>query len=93
MKAYSFLIILLLIFPLTLISATQLNGRVVVINNDGNNYKILLQINTDTQAQKMGGATFVLDYDTTSLSFLIILRLEMIIVSEISILGIMIRQK
>ena len=69
MKAYSFLIILLLIFPLTRISATQLNGRVVVINNDGNNYKILLQINTDIQAQKMGGATFVLDYDTTSLSF------------------------
>ena len=69
MKAYSFLIILLLIFPLTRISATQLNGRVVVINNDGNNYKILLQINTDTQAQKIGGATFVLDYDTTSLNF------------------------
>ena len=69
MKAYIFLIIILLIFPFTRISATQLNGRVVVINNDGNNYKILLQINTDSQAQKMGGATFVLDYDTTSLSF------------------------
>ena len=40
MKAYIFLLILLLIFPLTRISATQLNGRIIVINNDGNNYKI-----------------------------------------------------
>ncbi len=62
------LIIIALAFTITA-SATELNGRVVVINDDGSNYKILLQLNTDTEAQKMGGATFVINYDTTLLSY------------------------
>ena len=63
------LILLFIMFLIIPISATVLNGRVVVINNDGNNYKILLQLNTDAEGQKMGGATFVIGYDTASLSY------------------------
>ena len=69
MKLFNSLIILLLVCLVVPVSATQLNGRIVVINNHGSNYKILLQVNTDIEAQKMGGATFVVDYDTASLSF------------------------
>ena len=60
---------LITFFFITAASATVLNGRVNIINNDGNNFKIMLQINTDTQSQKMGGATIVIDYDSTLLSF------------------------
>jgi hypothetical protein len=63
------MIILFVLFLIIPITATQLNGRLVVMNNDGSNYKILLQINTSEQNQKMGGATFVVGYDTAELSY------------------------
>lgn len=69
MKLRNLLIILTVLSIIIPASATQLNGRVVIINNNNSNYKILLQINTDTESQKMGGATFVLSYDTALLSY------------------------
>ena len=70
MKLKSTLTVLLISFLLiTAASATVLNGRVNVINNNGSNFKVLLQINTDTLSQKLGGATIVIKYDTTMLSF------------------------
>lgn len=64
-----FIITLLFVSSSIVASATELNGRVSVLNNDGSNYQVMLQINTDLQSQKMGGATMVIDFDTTLLSF------------------------
>jgi len=36
------------------IMATDLNGRIFVINNDGNNFKVLFQISADTGDRKLG---------------------------------------
>jgi hypothetical protein len=49
--------------------ATDLNGRVKLINNDGNNYKVMLQININSEPQNLGGATIIIDYDNTILSY------------------------
>ena len=49
--------------------ATELNGRISIINNDGTNYKVLLQINTDFEPRELGGATIILDYDNSKLSY------------------------
>ena len=67
MKFYT---ILLIIFSCVItISATELNGRSVILDNNGTDYKVLLQVNTDLERQKMGGATFVINFDTTLLSY------------------------
>ena len=50
-------------------SATTINGQVNVLENSGTNFKVMLQVNTDTEASKMGGATMVINYDTTYLNF------------------------
>jgi len=49
------------------IMATDLNGRISVINNDGNNFKVLFQINTNSGDRKLGGASIVIDFDSTLL--------------------------
>lgn len=69
MKLHRILIIVVVLVLNVSMFATQLNGRVVILNNDGSNYKVLLQLNTDLENQKMGGATFVIGYDTTVLNF------------------------
>ena len=69
MKLCNSLTIIIVLTIAASCSATELNGRVAVINNDGGNYKIMLQINSDSEAQKMGGATFIVNYDTTLLTF------------------------
>jgi hypothetical protein len=69
MKLQNLLMILTFLTIIIPVSATQLNGRILIINNSNSNYKILLQVNTDTESQKMGGATFVIKYDTTLLSY------------------------
>ena len=69
MRSYNILTILIIILLVIPVSATQLNGKVLVSENNGSKYKVLLQINTDLGAQKIGGATFVIDYDSTLLSY------------------------
>ena len=49
--------------------ATDLNGRVKIIWNDGILYRIMLQINTDSVPRDLGGATITLHYDETLLGF------------------------
>jgi hypothetical protein len=49
--------------------ATKLNGRIIILNNDGANYKIMLQVNTDLEPGELGGATIVLNYDNALLSY------------------------
>ena len=63
------IIIVFLTFSLISASATVINGKVAVLVNDGTNFKIMLQVNTDSESSKMGGATFVMKYDTTHLAF------------------------
>lgn len=70
MKINTFLAtILLLISTLSAASATVLNGQMNVLVNDGANFKVMLQVNTDSEFSKMGGATIIIKYDTTYLSF------------------------
>ena len=64
-----FIASLLVLSSVTAVFAVELSGKVSILNNDGSNYKVLLQINTDIQSQKLGGATIVVDFDTTSISF------------------------
>jgi len=70
MKWYKILLIILFSnFYVSVINATEINGRINIINNDGTNYKVMLQINTDFEPQELGGATIVLDYDNNQLTF------------------------
>jgi hypothetical protein len=50
-------------------NATELNGRINIINNDGTNFKVLLQINTDVEPRELGGATIIINYDNSKLSY------------------------
>lgn len=52
------------------INATDVNGRFVVTNSDSSKISILLQINTSSGTNAIGGATIVLGYDTTVTSFI-----------------------
>ncbi|HKB87708.1 MAG TPA: T9SS type A sorting domain-containing protein [Ignavibacteriaceae bacterium] len=69
MKRQILIIFFLTLFLLTDTFATELNGRVRVLNNDGRNYQVVLQVNTDLEGQKLGGATMVINLDTASLYF------------------------
>lgn len=68
-STYIKFIFLFTIITINQINATDLNGRINVLTNDGNNYKVLLQINVDPQPAELGGATIVIDFDTTLLNF------------------------
>ena len=61
-------ILILVLFFMALdkdVMATDLNGRIYVLNNDGNNFKVLFQISTDSGDRKLGGASIVIDFDST----------------------------
>ena len=59
-----------MLFLLTgLNKATSVNGRIVVENINDSTYIVKLQINTDTGLNDIGGATFVVSFDTSGLSF------------------------
>jgi hypothetical protein len=51
------------------ISATNVNGRFVVTSTDSLKLSVLLQINTNTGIDSMGGATIVVGFDTSSIRF------------------------
>ncbi len=70
MKRQNILITFFLaLFFFTNTFATELNGRVRVLNNDGSNYQVLLQVNTDHEGQKLGGATMVIRFRYCVLTF------------------------
>lgn len=60
--------IAILLFTST-ISPTNVNGRFVVTNTDSSKLSVLLQVNTNTGTDAMGGATIVFGFDTSSISF------------------------
>lgn len=49
--------------------ATTINGRIVVLSSHNSKFSVLLQINTDTGTDDLGGATMVLKFDTTAIWF------------------------
>ncbi len=48
--------------------ATTLNGRFLVVTNNGTDYVVKLQINTDTGIDDLGGATIIFNYNAADLS-------------------------
>lgn len=67
MKLFNFLVGMLLICFASSISPTTINGRFSVIDIDGTKISVLLQINTDTGTDDLGGATIVFGFDTTAI--------------------------
>ncbi len=63
-----FLASLILVSALTTY-ATTINGRILILSTTGTKYSVMLQINTNTGINKLGGATIVLNFDTTAISF------------------------
>ena len=53
----------------TTISATDVNGRFVVLSIDNSKLEVLLQINTSTGSDDMGGATIVIGFNNYTLNF------------------------
>ena len=62
-------ILFLLLMFTSVILATDVNARLVVIDADYNHLTVLLQINTNTGNDGMGGATIVLGIDYTKIQF------------------------
>ncbi|MGE5862003.1 MAG: hypothetical protein ACM34J_15680, partial [Ignavibacteria bacterium] len=48
---------------------TTINGRFLVFNYSDTSAGIKLQINTGAETEDLGGATFIINFDTLSLSF------------------------
>ncbi len=67
MKLINALVGIILIFFTSSILATTINGRIVVLNSDSLKFSVLLQINTNTGFDDLGGATMVLRFDTTAI--------------------------
>jgi hypothetical protein len=63
-----FKIIIILIFSSSIISAATVSGRFVVVSQDGSKLSILLQLNTNTGTDDLGGSTVVVEFDNTLLN-------------------------
>lgn len=50
------------------LSASEINGRFIVTNTDSSKLAVLLQINSNTGNEALGGATIVLGFDTSSIN-------------------------
>jgi hypothetical protein len=62
--------VLTIVFVLSsTIWATNVNGRFIVVSNDSSKLSLLLQINTNTGSDAMGGATIVIGFDTSVTTF------------------------
>ena len=69
MKLFNYLLVLILFCFTSLIFPTTINGRFSVVNMNSVEVSVLLQINTDTGTDDLGGATIVFNMDTSSISF------------------------
>jgi len=62
------LILLIILFVSHINKATTVNGRFFTLTNDGTNYTVKLQINTDTGTDDLGGATIIFNFNNNDLS-------------------------
>jgi len=69
MKLFNFLMGIILFCFASFVSPTTINGRFTVLDVDSSKFTVLLQINTNTGTDDLGGATIVFSFDTTAISF------------------------
>ena len=65
MKLFNALVGIILFCHASSVSPTTINGRFTVLNATGSDFTVLLQINTNTGTNDLGGATIVFGFDTT----------------------------
>ena len=68
MRFYALIGIILFFFTFSVLPAT-INGRFVALGISGSKYSILLQINTNTGIDDLGGSTIVFGFDTTAITY------------------------
>lgn len=62
-------IFVLLIILCAQLYPTDVNGRFVVVTNNGTNYSVTIQLSTNTGTDDLGGSTIVLNFNNLDLSF------------------------
>ena len=67
---FLYCLVCLIIFCFTsFTSPTTVDGRFTIVNLNSSEVSVLLQINTDTGTDDLGGATIVFNFDTAAISF------------------------
>ena len=79
MKLFNYLVGIILFFFACSASPTNVNGRFTVIQVDGLKFSVLLQINTNTGTNDLGGTTIVFS-STQLLLVSVVIRLKMLII-------------
>ena len=69
MKLFNALVGIIIFCYAFFVSATTINGRFTILNATGSDFTALLQINTSSGVEDLGGATIVIGFDTTAISF------------------------
>ena len=69
MKLIISLVVIILLSSTISILPTTINGRFIVLTSNSLKYTVLLQINTNTGTDDIGGATIVFGFDTAAISF------------------------
>ena len=70
MKLFYCLVSLIIFCFTSFTSPTNVNGRFTVVNLNSTELSVLLQINTNTGTDDLGGATIVFNFDTSAISFI-----------------------
>ena len=70
MNQFNCLVSLLLFWFTSVTLPTTVNGRFTIVDLNNSSVSILLQINTNTGTDDLGGATIVFDFDTTAISII-----------------------
>jgi hypothetical protein len=69
MRLFNVIVIILLFCFTSPVSPTTINGRFTVLNVTSSEFTVLLQINTNTGTDDLGGATIVFSFDTSAINF------------------------
>jgi hypothetical protein len=69
MKLYNFLVGIIVISFTFYASPATVNGRFTILGTDSLKFTVLLQINTDSGTDYLGGSTIVFEFDTTAINF------------------------
>lgn len=69
MKLFKHLVGIILFFCSLSTLATTINGRFYVLSSDSSTFSVLLQINTNSGTDDLGGTTLAFDFDNTAISF------------------------
>ncbi len=69
MKLFNSLVGIILFCFASFVSPTTINGRFTVVDYTSSKFTVLVQINTNTGTDDIGGATIVFSFDSTSINF------------------------